>query len=110
MSSHRFAAVNEINFDSEVLAAKQRYLVEFSAPWCGACKMLLPVLEGVATELEGQLAVGVIDSDQSPTLSNRYSVSALPTLILFENGKEIARHRGTLSRTALRELIGTKTS
>lgn len=105
MTAHKLSAVNEISFDADVIAAGQRYLVEFSAPWCGACKILAPVIESVADELEGTLRVGVVDTEQSPSLGTRFNVTALPTLILFDGGKEIARHRGTLSKGALREMV-----
>lgn len=110
MSTHALPALTARSFEAEVLASPGPFLVEFSAPWCGACKVLAPVVAGVARELEGRLSVGVLDADENPEISVRYRVTALPTLILFAGGKEVARRIGTMSPKALRELVGGATA
>ena len=71
-------------FRTKVLEAKTPVLVDF---WCGPCRMVAPVIDEIATEKAGQVAVYKVDIDQSPDLAFKYQVSSVPTLIVFENGQ-----------------------
>lgn len=79
--------VNDSDFDSVVLNAERPTLVDFWAAWCGPCKMIAPVLEEIAQEQDGNLAIGKLDVDSSPNTALRYGVQSIPTLILFKNGQ-----------------------
>ncbi len=84
-------------------------LVDFSAEWCGPCKMLAPVLESLAGQLQGKVRCVQIDVDQSPKATTSYQITSVPTLVLFVNGKETQRIVGlkdlqTLSKTVLAAL------
>ena len=70
-------------FQTKVLEAKTPVL----ATWCGPCRMVAPVIDEIATEKAGQVAVYKVDIDQSPDLAFKYQVSSVPTLIVFENGQ-----------------------
>ena len=74
-------------FQTKVLDAKGPVLVDFFATWCGPCRMVAPVIDEIAAEKAGSLAVYKVDIDQSPDLAGRYGVSSVPTLIAFENGQ-----------------------
>ena len=74
-------------FRTKVLEAKTPVLVDFFATWCGPCRMVAPVIDEIATEKAGQVAVYKVDIDQSPDLAFNYQVSSVPTLIVFENGQ-----------------------
>ena len=74
-------------FRTKVLEAKTPVLVDFFATWCGPCRMVAPVIDEIATEKAGQVAVYKVDIDQSPDLAFKYQVSSVPTLIVFENGQ-----------------------
>ena len=74
-------------FQTKVLEAKTPVLVDFFATWCGPCRMVAPVIDEIATEKAGQVAVYKVDIDQSPDLALKYQVSSVPTLIVFENGQ-----------------------
>jgi len=76
-------------------------LVDFYADWCAPCKMLAPVLDEVAHARAGSLLVGKVDTDRSPAASERFGVRGIPTLILFRDGKEVARQTGALPRAQL---------
>ncbi len=89
-------AVSDQTFDSEVLKSSEPVLVDFFATWCGPCKAMAPALEQVAAELKGKLKVVKIDVDENPQTTDKYRIQAMPTLILFEGGKESARHTGAL--------------
>lgn len=86
--------VTEDTFEAEVLASSMPVLVDFSAVWCGPCKMLDPLLERLAVEWEGKVKVVKIDADQNPNLLMRYGVLGIPTLLLFEAGTVTERVTG----------------
>ncbi|MBU3806452.1 MAG: thioredoxin [Candidatus Fournierella pullistercoris] len=73
------------NFEQTVLQSDKPILVEFTAPWCGYCRRLAPVLERMKDEPD-MPDIGVIDIDQQPALAERYFVDTIPTLLLFQNG------------------------
>lgn len=74
-------------FETKVLKAEGPVLVDFFATWCGPCRMVAPVIDEIAAEKAGQVAVYKVDIDQSPDLAFKYQVSSVPTLIVFENGQ-----------------------
>lgn len=78
--------ISSKDFQSKVLDAKVPVLVDFSATWCGPCQRLAPILEEVSSELAGRAEVYKVDVDESPDIAARYSVSCVPTLIVFEGG------------------------
>ncbi len=79
--------ISSSEFESKVLGAQGPVLVDFFATWCGPCKMLAPILDEVAQEVQGKAAVYKVDVDASPDLAQRYNVMSVPTLIVFENGQ-----------------------
>jgi thioredoxin 1 len=88
--------VSDATFEAEVLKSKEPVLVDFFAEWCGPCKAMAPALEQVASELAGKLKVVKIDVDQNPDITQRYRIQAMPTLIMFNAGKEVNRNVGAL--------------
>ncbi|NLF28411.1 MAG: thioredoxin [Clostridiales bacterium] len=99
-----------LNLKSEDLAEVKlsslgTLLVDFWAPWCGPCRMVAPVLEQLAGELGGQVRVGKINIDDNPEAASKYRVSSIPTMILFKDGKEVARTIGAQPKGALLALI-----
>ena len=78
-------------------------IVDFWATWCGPCKMLGPVLDQIAEELEGKITVGKLDVDQSRETAMEYGVMSIPTVIYFKNGVEVKRFVGVQTRDKLLE-------
>ncbi len=79
--------LTDANFQSEVINSALPVLVDFWAEWCGPCKMLGPVIDLVATELEGQAKVGKLNVDDSTELAAKYNVRSIPLLLFFKNGE-----------------------
>jgi thioredoxin 1 len=86
--------LSETAFQSEVLASTLPVLVDFTAVWCGPCKMLDPVVKQLANEWEGKVKVFKLDVDDSPNLALDYQVMGVPTLMLFKNGQPVERVTG----------------
>lgn len=86
--------VNEDNFQSEVLESDQPVLVDFTAVWCGPCKMLDPVVKQLATDWYGKAKVVKLDVDDNPNIAMQYQVMGVPTLMLFKNGQPSERVTG----------------
>ena len=97
--------ITAANFENEVLRSDKPVLLDFYADWCGPCKMLSPVLHELAEEKSGTLKVGKVNVDEEPELTRRFSVSAVPTLLLFKNGVEVKRTSGFLPKEALEQFV-----
>jgi thioredoxin 1 len=82
------------NFNEEVLKADGPVIVDFYADWCGPCRMVSPVIEEMAVTYAGKLAVGKLDVDANLKIAGDYNVMSIPTVILFDKGKEVARQVG----------------
>lgn len=89
-------AVSDATFEAEVLNSSEPVLVDFFAEWCGPCKAMAPALDLVAKEMEGKVKVVKLDVDQNPKVTGTYGIRAMPTLILFKDGKVAAQHTGAI--------------
>src|SRR5580704_14873411 len=90
------AAVTDANFQAEVIDASrtQPVLLDFWAEWCGPCRMLAPTIDDIAEEYKGKAKVGKVDTDSNRATAMKFSISAIPTIILFNKGKESKRFVG----------------
>ena len=93
------------NFEQEVLKGSLPVVVDFWATWCGPCQMLGPVLEEVANENEGKFIVGKVNVDDQAEIAMQYKISAIPTLLVFENGEVKKQTMGFLPKDKLLEFI-----
>lgn len=75
------------NFQSQVIESEQPVLVDFWAPWCGPCKRLTPIIEELATEFEGKVRVGKLNTQDNPQVPTNFQIGAIPTVLLFKNGE-----------------------
>lgn len=85
-------------------------LVDFTATWCGPCKMMKPVLEQLHQQMGERVRIIKIDIDKSPAAASAYQVQSVPTLILFQNGKTLWRQSGVLQASQLKKIIEQYTS
>jgi thioredoxin 1 len=83
--------VTDQTFDEQVINSDKPILVDFWAEWCGPCKMIAPVLEELAVELDGQLVISKLNVDHNPDTSQAFGVLSIPTLLVFKNGEPVDR-------------------
>ena len=93
--------VTEQSFDEQVLQSSLPVLVDFAAEWCGPCKMMAPILEEVAQELDGKIDIAKIDVDQAQTLAGKYNVMSIPNLMIFKDGKVVEQMKGAMAKDQL---------
>ena len=105
MASKNVHVFNDLNFDQEVVKSDTPVLVDFTATWCGPCKMLAPIVDQVADELEGQVKVGKLDIDESPVTPGKFGVRGVPTVMIFKNGECIGTHVGLTNKAKLLQLV-----
>ncbi|MBR6101468.1 MAG: thioredoxin fold domain-containing protein [Ruminococcus sp.] len=97
--------VSAEDFESKVLGAELPVLADFYSDSCIPCKMLSPLLSQLESEYAGKINIVKINVNFDAELAERYEVLAAPTLVLFKDGSEVTRHRGTASKDQLNELI-----
>lgn len=94
------------NFTTEVLQSDQAVLLDFWAPWCGPCRMVSPIVDQVAAEVDGRAKVGKVNVDEKPELAAQFGVMSIPTLIVMKQGKAVATRVGVQSKQAILNMLG----
>ena len=102
------APVTDGTFESDVLKSSLPVLVDFWAPWCGPCRAIGPVIDELAIEYEGKIAIFKMNVDENPATPGRYGIRAIPTLILFKDGQVVEQVTGAVSKNNLKDLIAQK--
>jgi thioredoxin len=97
--------VTERDFEQQILSSEIPVLVEFSAEWCGPCKVIAPELEALARELEGKAKIVKIDIDKSPMIARQMGVQSVPTFVVFHEGRPVNGKVGALKRPQIREML-----
>jgi len=93
--------LNSDNFTQEVLQSETPVLVDFWAPWCGPCKMMGPVIDEVAKELDGKVKVGKVNVDDFGELAQQYNILSIPTFIVFKGGQVAEQFSGAMQKEVL---------
>jgi thioredoxin 1 len=97
--------VADDTFESTVLKSDTPVLVDFYATWCGPCKAIAPSLEQLSTEYTGKVKFVKLDTDQAPSLMERFGIEGVPTLIMFKGGQEVDRQVGAAPKHFLKQFI-----
>lgn len=93
------------NFEGLVVKSKTPVLVDFFADWCGPCRMVAPIIEELSGQYENKVLVGNVDVDANPVVAGKYGVMSIPTVVLFNGGKEVTRQVGYGGKDAYLEML-----
>ena len=96
--------INPNNFHSEVINSEQKVLLDFWAPWCGPCRMVLPLVEEISRE-RPDIKVGKINVDENPELAAQFGVMSIPTLMVMEHGQIIKQAKGARPKKAILNML-----
>jgi thioredoxin 1 len=105
MAGKNVIELTDANFEAEVLKSDVPVLVDFTATWCGPCKVLAPIVEGMADEFAGKYKIGKLDIDDAPGVTQKYGVRGVPTVMVFKGGEKKAQHVGVTNKDTLVKLL-----
>ena len=96
--------INKNNFQNEVMNSDKTVLLDFWAPWCAPCRMVVPIIEEIAGE-RPDIKVGKINVDEQPELASEFSIMSIPTLVVMKNGKIVQQVSGARPKNAILEML-----
>jgi thioredoxin 1 len=105
LMSDKITNLTTDTFKSAVAASTTPLLVDFWAPWCGPCKAIAPILEELATELDGKLKIAKVNIDENDAIAVEYGIRAIPTMLLFKGGQVAEQIVGMMPKAALKAKV-----
>ena len=105
MSSDKIKVFTDVNFEEEVLKSDRPVLVDFWAEWCAPCRMMAPAVDAVAQEYAERAKVGKVNVDENQSVTSRYNIRGIPTLLLFNRGQVQEQIKGATSKDAIVKML-----
>ena len=105
MASEHVLTYTDGNFDADVLKAATPVLVDFWAEWCGPCRAMEPSINALASDYVGKVSVGKLNVDDNPSITMRYMVRGIPTVMLFKGGQIVDQVVGLVDKSALKQMV-----
>lgn len=102
--------VTDQNFETEVLKSSEPVLVDFWAEWCGPCKMMSPIIDELANELNGKIKVVKLNIEENPSIPTRFGIRGIPTFMIFRNGELVETKVGGMPKAQLSAWVNNATS
>ena len=96
--------INKNNFQNEIMDSEKTVLLDFWAPWCAPCRMVVPIIEEIANE-RPDIKVGKINVDEQPELASKFGIMSIPTLVFMKNGKIVQQVSGMRPKNAILEML-----
>ena len=96
--------INKNNFQNEIMDSEKTVLLDFWAPWCAPCRMVVPIIEEIAGE-RPEIKVGKINVDEQPELASKFGIMSIPTLVVMKNGKIVQQVSGVRPKNAILEML-----
>jgi thioredoxin len=100
-------ALSDETFERTIEGSEIPVLVDFYADWCGPCKVMAPGVDAVAAKYQGQVLVAKLNTDLAPATSQKFEIRSIPTVIVFEHGREVARQIGAVPQPMLEKMVTT---
>ena len=105
MSTENIKVFTDVNFEEEVLKSDRPVLVDFWAEWCAPCRMMAPAVDAVAREYAERAKVGKVNVDENQSVTSRYNIRGIPTLLLFNRGQVQEQIKGATSKDAIVKML-----